>query len=128
VSRVIEILLKERDEAFKERDVIAKRVRDVEKALHTLGYEDGASFPKKVSPRSFGLKIRERIISTLTDKYPNGAHYAGLFEHINSNWPELPRVVKTSLSPQLTRLRDSGVTGYDVERGVWFLVKEQKND
>jgi hypothetical protein len=123
--------LQERDKARKERDLVTescnRRIEEAEKILAALGYKEGDELPqpKKTYNQGFTLRIKERIVSTLTDKYPNGVRYTGLFEHVNLNWPELPRVANSSLSPQLTRLKDRGVIGFNVERGVWFLAKEQ---
>lgn len=109
-----------------------KRLDEADKALAALGYKEDEGHPvQKNSPtledlaRRKGPTIKQRVEQALSDGHPNGAYYSDILEYINTNWPHL-QVKRTSLSPQLTRLRQANVIELDEDKGIWFLVEKQE--
>ena len=71
--------------------------------------------------------IKERVSKALSDEYPEGAHYSAILDYLNKHWPDLP-VKRTSLSPQLTRLRKKDrLIELDEDKGIWRLVDSSKH-
>ena len=66
----------------------------------------------------FGLTIKDLITKALDEQFATGATANQLLELFRSAWGR-PDVVRTSLSPQLSRLKDEGRIGR--EGTVWFL-------
>lgn len=132
MSKIIEMLLKEREEILKQiEDATAPFKDELNKAncaLIVLGYKfDTPPANVSIVAKPEALKnptIKERVTQALTERYPEGAHYSAILEYINQTWPHLP-VRRTSLSPQLTRLRNKAIW-LDEEKGIWHLMKNQE--
>ncbi|MCB1651278.1 MAG: hypothetical protein KDI46_04420 [Alphaproteobacteria bacterium] len=130
MSKIIEILLKEREEILKCIEEATAPYKDelnkADAALMILGHKFDSQKSQETlnKPVLKNPTIKERVTQALTERYPNGAHYSAILDYINETWPHLP-VKRTSLSPQLTRLRNK-VIKLDEEKGVWHLIKDQE--
>ncbi len=107
---------------------IRKRRAEVQRELHDLDvaeriYRDSGvelipgqvslfSTPTSVQPRK---SIKQMVLEVLDDVSPHGLTALEILDQIRARWSyELPR---TSLSPQLTRLKNDGLIFSD--KGVW---------
>lgn len=131
MSKIIEILLKEREEILKQIENATAPFKDelnkADCALIVLGHKfDSPTVKASTITKHEALKnptIKERVTQALTVRYPEGAHYSAILEYINQAWPHLP-VKRTSLSPQLTRLRNKTIR-LDEDKGIWHLIKQE---
>lgn len=107
-----------------ERVVALKaEIESVKKALDAIG-----SLPPPPPRRAFNIivpiarmSIKQLVIKALRDKFPDGATTNQLLEQFVA-WGRTD-VVKTSLSPQLSRLREE--ERIDREGLAWILVKRK---
>lgn len=102
---------------------------DADKALAALGYTDANQSPLDLFGEKNDLTktptIKQRVTQALREQYPDGAHYSNILEYINTKWPHA-KVERTSLSPQLTRLRKNDkVIDLDEKKKIWYLVENQ---
>lgn len=65
--------------------------------------------------------FKEKIKTTLTEKYPNGATANDILAYVNERWER--EIIRSSLSPQLSRLKKEGVITLDND--VWKLAKNE---
>lgn len=68
--------------------------------------------------------IMDMVINALSTKYQDGTTAQSLLEHFKVTWGR--NIARTSLSPQLTRLKRDGVIDLDGNR--WFLTKPQNEE
>lgn len=66
------------------------------------------------------LTIKEMVLELLTEVYPQGLDALKILEGIQARW--LPGLERTSLSPQLSRLKESGLIRNEDRK--WILQKE----
>lgn len=134
MSKIIEILLKEREDILNRiEEVTAPLKAELNKAdaaLICLGYKFDEKQIDKASYKTSILKsknptIKDRVRQALKTAYPEGAHYSDILDYINHEWPHLP-VKRTSLSPQLTRLRKKEIIYLDEDKGIWHLAKSKE--
>ena len=131
MSSVIELLLKKREEIKSELEKVTASLRaeliQAESALIVLGHKFDNPFIGTSNtigvPNIKNPTIKQRVTQALTERYPEGAHYSAILDYINQTWPHLP-VKRTSLSPQLTRLRNK-VIELDEDKGIWHLIKQE---
>lgn len=69
-----------------------------------------------------GLTIKQLVTKALDEQFPSGATASQLLELFSSGWGRSD-IVRTSLSPQLSRLRKEGRV--DRRGTVWFLRRPQ---
>ncbi len=65
--------------------------------------------------------FKEKVKEALNEKYHDGASALQLLEYINTKWTT--QVIRSSLSPQLSRLKKEDVL--DLKDGIWVL-KDKK--
>ncbi len=64
--------------------------------------------------------IKQMILQLLNENYPGGLTALEILDHIRKRW--MPTLERTSLSPQITRLKGKNAVTND--KGKWFLVTE----
>lgn len=79
---------------------------------------------KDASPYA-GLTIKQLIAKALDEQFPSGATANQLLELFSSAWGRSD-VVRTSLSPQLSRLKDEGKI--DRRGTTWFLRRPHSDE
>ena len=130
MNSYIEMILRDKKETEQKMEAAMapyrKKLQEADEALKKLGYKDGSFvINTKTMADLDKLTIKQRVTKALTEQYPDGAHYSDILTYINENWPHLP-VKRTSLSPQLTRLRRRHVIRLDEDKSIWHLVANQE--
>jgi hypothetical protein len=64
--------------------------------------------------------FKDKIRTILSEQYPTGANSRQILEVINKNWTR--QVKRSSLSPQLSRLKDDGII--ELKDNVWKLIAQ----
>lgn len=86
----------------------------------------GMSSPNSDSPKlinkSRELTFKDKIKITLSDEFPDGAVSRDILDYCNKTWPEF-KIKRSSLSPQLSRLKSEGVIILD--DNIWRLASEK---
>ena len=79
----------------------------------------------RLSSPYFKLTIKQLVVKALLEQFTNGATAGQLLELFARGW-DRDDVVRTSLSPQLSRLRQDGVI--DRRDNIWFLRSDRGPD
>jgi hypothetical protein len=116
-------LQKERGDLYRQLRVIQKELEEIERAARASGLqlvkEDTLTPQTKKPTQKRNFTMKEASVEIL-GKHPNGLTATEIL-------PELNKLIgsdyaRSSLSPQLSRLKKDGVI-YDIN-GIWTLVKE----
>lgn len=104
-----------------ERKIIFERNR-LNAALNSIQgseqeYSYKSTYAKKRLYRGEGETIKEKIKKILIN-HTNGLNCADILIRLNENSPKI--YARTSLSPQLSRLRQDGII--NLNRGIWTYV------
>lgn len=103
-----------------------KEYNDIENALEVMkkfGVEVDAidSTKDESEPATIGDMAIEVIA-----KYPAGVIATDILREIQSMWK--PDLMRTSLSPPLSRLKERGLLDYHEDTGRWFISNKQGSD
>ena len=99
-----------------------EEIEAAERGYRQSGVGSGdATLPFNLPVQFVRPTIKEGIIQLLEEVYPMGLTALEILDRLNRRWwrGELKR---TSLSPQITRLKNSG--GVIGERGTWKVAKK----
>ena len=99
-----------------------EEIEAAERVYRQSGAGSGeAILPFNLSVQSVRPTIKEGIIQLLEEVYPMGLTALEILDRLNRRWWR-GGLKRTSLSPQITRLKNSGdVIG---ERGTWKVAKK----
>jgi len=64
--------------------------------------------------------FKEKVKTALQEKFPNGASANDILKYLNDRWER--QIVRSSLSPQLSRLKKEGVITLDND--IWRLAQK----
>lgn len=104
---------------------IEAALRAMEGVLLPSGYEASQSarehFAAKAHPEAARMTIKEMVVRALGEHFPRGATANQMLDFFRSNWGR--REMRTSLSPQLSRLKESGII--TLQGKVWHLAPNE---
>ena len=100
--------------------------RAIDAALNAIGNamslnQESASQTKKRVRLYNGETIKDIVLKGLSNEFPNGATALELLDYINSYRPDNP-LERSSLSPQLSRLKHIDKVIDSNSDNIWFLV------
>jgi hypothetical protein len=110
-----------------ELQIISNKIKDLESekkkikaALDAVrGFSD--SFDAPVKRQSSDMTFKDKIEIALSEKFTEGAISNDILDYCNERWPEYP-IKRSSLSPQLSRLKVDGVI--DLVDKKWVLKEK----
>ncbi len=113
-----------------ELQIISNKIKDLDSekkkikaALDAVrGFSD--SFDATVKRQSSDMTFKDKIKIALSEKFTEGAISNDILDYCNERWPEYP-IKRSSLSPQLSRLKVDGVI--DLADKKWVL-KEKSSE
>jgi hypothetical protein len=101
-----------------ERDNTEKMLATLPDKSAETSVPAGYRVKRALLPAFAYLTIKELALKALREKFTNGATATQMVEHFKSAWGR--EVMRTSLSPQLTRLKDE--KKIDIRGNQWFLT------
>lgn len=110
-----------------ELQIISNKIKDLESekkkikaALDAVkGFSDSAEASLKRLPSD--MTFKDKIKIALSERFKEGAISNDILDYCNERWPEFP-IVRSSLSPQLSRLKSAGVI--DLVDKKWVLKEK----
>lgn len=81
-----------------------------------------AHFVRKANPDAQDMTIKQLVVAALGEHLMNGATAIELLDFFSRHWGR-QGIMRTSLSPQLSRLKDSGII--ELRGKVWHLVRNE---
>ncbi len=113
-------------------DILTARLKEIEGQLKFLRAEktktkqaldvfkgDGENNSQSRSTFAGEPIFKEKIKTALTKEFPNGATANDILKYVNEKWER--QIVRSSLSPQLSRLKKEGII--TLEDDIWKLAK-----
>jgi hypothetical protein len=100
-------------------------IRAITGSIIPSGYEASRSaqehFTAKANPDAARMTIKEMVVQALGEHFPSGATANQLLDYFRLEWGR--KEMRTSLSPQLSRLKDSGII--TLRGKVWHLAPNE---
>lgn len=108
---------------LKQADAAIALMTDVKPSGAEASRNAVAHFTRQQNPQAEHLTIKELVLKVLAEHLPNGATSQQFLEVFAQKWGRTD-IRRTSLSPQLTRLKDEGKV---VLMGKQWMLPEQFN-
>lgn len=84
-----------------------------------------AHFARRANPLAQSMTIKKLVVTALNEHLQNGATSQQLLDVFAREWGRTD-IIRTSLSPQLSRLKSEGVI--DLDGKIWTLVHKETGE
>ncbi len=121
------VLVREREDAVVRLEVIDSELREISVALTAIGETPGllklAAGLGSADTSINGLTLKQLTVRALQDNFPAGASAGQLLDAFKNAYGR--EVERSSLSPQLSRLKDAGVI--ELDGRLWRLARKENS-